>query len=80
MVRSCHQAPRQMVPANRQDSEVAHHLSLYLFLPPKHTQIEFLILLISHSVSFSLTPTQLYISLYLHLLQSIFLFHTYIFL
>lgn len=58
MARSCHQAWRQMVPASRQDSEVS------LSLCP-HTQIEFLILLICRSVSFSLTPpSQLFISLF----------------
>lgn len=53
MARSCHQAWRQMVPASRQDSEVS--------LCP-HTQIEFLILLICRSVSFSLAPLRSFLS------------------
>lgn len=65
MVRSCHQALRQMVPADRQDSEVAHRLSLSLSLAFLGS------LDLSCSVSFSLTPTQLFISLFLHPSQSI---------
>lgn len=58
---SCHQALRQMVPADRQWIEAAHQpspsLSVppFLLLPHKHTQIAFLFLLISPSY-----PTKLF--------------------